>query len=233
LWWQRPRPFATAQLALLLHCIKQSGNKLSGLMLLRNHLNNLLWMQQWLRTLPQLIWTRFLTSFLTWRLQGRAANTLQNHQLAAQILDPDRIPLEDAIFLELIRPNTPIPPLLTELTTITNDMVSTAERFLEVAINFLEFMRRPADKYLVRHDDIRIKHPILAPHNGKVFDIPILVQQLSVHRMADTFLQDKRIGLGLDTLQLTRKRIQLCLPSKKGRTNHLIGFWKTLSWKVL
>jgi hypothetical protein len=46
---------ATAQLALLLHHVKQRRNKLSSLMLLRKHLNNLLWMHQWLRTLPQLM----------------------------------------------------------------------------------------------------------------------------------------------------------------------------------
>jgi hypothetical protein len=46
---------ANAQLALLLHRVKQCGNKLFNLMLLRKHLNILLWMQQWLITLPQLI----------------------------------------------------------------------------------------------------------------------------------------------------------------------------------
>jgi DNA polymerase III alpha subunit (gram-positive type) len=62
-------------------------------------------------------------------------------EMAAEILDPKGIPLEDAIFLELIRPNTPIPRFTTELTTITNNMVGIAERFPEVAGNFLEFMR--------------------------------------------------------------------------------------------
>jgi hypothetical protein len=46
---------ATAQLALLLHHVKQHGNESSSLMLLRKYLNNLLWMHQWLRTLPQSI----------------------------------------------------------------------------------------------------------------------------------------------------------------------------------
>jgi Exonuclease len=76
-------------------------------------------------------------------------------ELAAQILDPNRIPVEDAIFSELIKPNTPIPPLITELTTITIDMVSTAEHFSEVAINFREFMRRHANEYSVGHDNVR------------------------------------------------------------------------------
>ena len=72
---------------------------------------------------------------------GRSRQHSEIIKLAAQILDPNGIPVEDAIFSELIKPNTPIPPLITELTTITNDMVSTAERFSEVALNFREFMR--------------------------------------------------------------------------------------------
>jgi hypothetical protein len=67
---------------------------------------------------------------------GRSRQHSEIIELDAQILDPNGIPLEDAIFLELIRPNTPMPPLITELTTITNEMVSTAEQFSEVAINF-------------------------------------------------------------------------------------------------
>jgi DNA polymerase III alpha subunit (gram-positive type) len=50
---------------------------------------------------------------------GRSRQHSEIIELAAQILDPNGIPLEDAIFSELIKPNTPIPPLITELTTIT------------------------------------------------------------------------------------------------------------------
>jgi hypothetical protein len=70
-------------------------------------------------------------------------------------------------------------------------------------------MHRHTNEYWVGHDNVRIENIlILIAHSGKVFDIPILMQQLSVHRLVDTFLQDERIGLGLDTLQLARKSIQ-------------------------
>jgi hypothetical protein len=72
---------------------------------------------------------------------GRSRQHSEIIELAAQILDPNGIPVEEAIFSELIKPNTPIPPMITELTAFTNNMVSTAECFSEVAINFREFMR--------------------------------------------------------------------------------------------
>jgi DNA polymerase III epsilon subunit-like protein len=72
---------------------------------------------------------------------GRRRDHNEIIELAAEILDPNGIPIEDAIFSELVKPNRPIPQFITELTTITNNMVGIAERFPEVAGNFLEFMR--------------------------------------------------------------------------------------------
>jgi DNA polymerase III alpha subunit (gram-positive type) len=106
----------------------------------------------------------------------------------------------------LVKPCRPIPPFITELTTITNDHVSTAQSFPEVA--GFEFMRRHADEYSVGHDNVKVQHIIFVAHNGKVFDIPFLIQQLSVNGMVDTFLQEERIGFGIDTMTLARKSNQ-------------------------
>jgi hypothetical protein len=59
-----------------------------------------------------------------------------------------------------------------------------------------------ADEYLAGHDNIEVQYIIFVAHIGKVFDIPFLIQQLSVNGMVDTFLQDKRIGFGIDTMTL-------------------------------
>jgi DNA polymerase III epsilon subunit-like protein len=139
---------------------------------------------------------------------GRSRQRDEIIKVAAQILDPNGIPLEDAIFLELVKPNAAIPPFITELTSITNDSVSTAERFPEVARAFIKFMCQHSDEYSNQHVDVRIEHIILVAHNGKVFDIPFLIQQLSENKMVDTFFQDKRFGFGIDTLHLARKSIQ-------------------------
>jgi hypothetical protein len=109
---------------------------------------------------------------------------------------------------ELVKPSWPIPPFITELTTITSDIVSTAQSFPEVAGNFFEFMRRHANEYSAGHKNVKVQHIIFVAHNGKVFDIPFLIQQLSVNGMVDTFLQDKRIGFGIDAMTLAQKSIQ-------------------------
>jgi DNA polymerase III alpha subunit (gram-positive type) len=138
-------------------------------------------------------WDKVLYVVFYLETTGRSRQQHEIIELAAQILDPNGIPLEEAIFSELVKPSQPIPPFITELTTITKDHVSTAE----VAGNCFEFMRRHVDEYSVGHNNVPVKHIILVAHNGKVFDIPFLIQQLSVNGMVDTFLQDKRIGFGI------------------------------------
>jgi DNA polymerase III epsilon subunit-like protein len=147
-------------------------------------------------------WDKVLYAVFDLETTGRSRQQHKIIELAAQILDPNGIPLEEAIFSELVKPSQPIPPFITELTTITNDIVSTAQSFPEVAGNFFKFMRQHANKYLVGHKNVEVQHIIFVPHYGKVFDIPFLIQQLSVNGMVDTFLQDKRIGFGIDTMTL-------------------------------
>jgi DNA polymerase III epsilon subunit-like protein len=153
-------------------------------------------------------WDKVLYVVFDLETTGRSRQQHEIIELAAQILDPNGIPLEEAIFSELVNPSWPIPPFITELPTITNDIVSTAQSFPEVAGNFFEFTHRHANKYSVGHENIEVQHIIFVAHNGKVFDIPFLIQQLSVNGMVDTFLQDKRIGFGIDTMTLARKSIR-------------------------
>jgi ATP-dependent DNA helicase DinG len=77
-----------------------------------------------------------------------------------------------------LKPRHTIPPFITKLTSITNEDVATAEAFPAVG------------------------------HNGKVFNIPFLIHQLSEHGIADRLFQDGRFGLGIDTLNVTRKGIR-------------------------
>jgi Exonuclease len=87
-------------------------------------------------------WDKFLYVVFDLETTGRSRQQHKNIELTVQILDPNGIPLEEATFSELVKPSRPIPPFITELTTITNDNVCTAQSFPEVAGNFFEFMRR-------------------------------------------------------------------------------------------
>jgi hypothetical protein len=136
--------------------------------------------------------------------------------VAAQISDSDGIPLEDAIFLELVKPNATIPPFIPELTSITNNSVSTVELFPEVAGAFIQFMRRHSNKYSNGHDDVHIEHIVLEMPHGKVFDIPFLMQQLSFNRMVEICLQDKRFGFGFGH--------HCILPKRASRQTKLLVF---------
>ena len=102
-------------------------------------------------------------------------------------MDPFGIQIEDADFSQLVRPKKGIPAFITQLTTIDNDMVSGAEEFASVGNTFIQFMQEAADKYSSANDHNEINHVILVAHNGKVFDIPFFIQQLSVHQMTDIF----------------------------------------------
>jgi hypothetical protein len=61
---------------------------------------------------------------------------------------------------------------------------------------------------LVCHNNVEVQHIIFVVQNGKVFDIPFLIRQLSVNGIVDTFLQDKRIGFGIDTMTPAQMSIQ-------------------------
>jgi DNA polymerase III epsilon subunit-like protein len=152
-------------------------------------------------------------------ITGRSPQRDKIIKVAAQILDPNGIPLEDATFLELVKPNAAILSFITELITITNENVSTPACFPEIASAFIEFMCQHSDKYSSQHVNVCINHIILVAHNGRGFNIPFFMQQLSKNNMADTFLQDKGLVSGL---------IHCILPGRVFRPTKLLAFrWHT------
>jgi DNA polymerase III epsilon subunit-like protein len=106
-----------------------------------------------------------------------------------------------------VRPSQCVSPFITQLTSITNDLVSNSKRFPAVADTFFRFMQGRADEYSAEKG-ITIGHIILVAHNGKGFDIPFFLQQLSKHNMLDFFFDDRRFGYGIDTLQVARKAVK-------------------------
>ena len=107
-------------------------------------------------------------------------------EIAAVVLDPNGIRLEDGHFLQLVKPSSAIPFIIIGLTTISNEDVRSAERFPAVADAFIQFVGRCAEEYSVARS-MPIHHIILVAHNGRRFDIPILKEQLSKYQMLSRF----------------------------------------------
>jgi DNA polymerase III epsilon subunit-like protein len=107
-----------------------------------------------------------------------------------------------------MKPRNTIPPFITKFTSITNEDVSAAESFPAVGDAFIQFMQQHAKKYEDNKEVPPVENIILVGPNGKVFDIPFLIHQLSEHGIADRLFQDGRFGLGIGTLNVARKGIR-------------------------
>jgi DNA polymerase III alpha subunit (gram-positive type) len=136
---------------------------------------------------------------------GRSRQRDEFIALAAVILDENGIEIEDASFSQFVKPRNPIPPLITELTSITNNDVSLDEGFPAVGDAFIRFMLQHIDEF---DDNVPINHIILVRHNAKVFNVPFLLHQMCEHGIAASFFQNGRFGFGIDTLNLARKAIR-------------------------
>jgi DNA polymerase III epsilon subunit-like protein len=77
---------------------------------------------------------------------GKSSQRDEIIELAAVILDFEGIEIEDASFSQFVKPRNPIPPFITELTSITNDDVSLAESFPAVGDAFIRFMLQHANE---------------------------------------------------------------------------------------
>jgi DNA polymerase III subunit alpha, Gram-positive type len=88
-------------------------------------------------------------------------------------------------FQTLINPETPIPPFITELTSITDAMVADAPKFAEIAEDFLEFI---GDAVLVAHN---------SPFDMKFLD----------HEIGRIFHGYRIANPNLCTVQLSRKLV--------------------------
>ena len=132
-------------------------------------------------------------------------------EIAAKILDPNGIQLEDAIFAELIKPSAPIPATATLVHGITNEMVKNAPKFPEVLSAFFDFVTSRASDF-GKEASVDVATIILVAYNGQTFDLRFLVKEMEKHNLLHYLEGDPRFGLAIDPLKMARK----VLPNESG-----------------
>ncbi|MFM7529124.1 MAG: exonuclease domain-containing protein [Nodosilinea sp.] len=160
---------------------------------------------------PDMIdWHRVFYVIFDVETTGRSRDKWEIIEIAGVVCNKDGIPLEDAHFVEFVKPVLRIPAIITQLTTISNEDVKEALNFGEVGAAFIRFMKKYAD------ENPHIDHVILVAHNGKAFDLHILLKQLWQYGILDDLFGDKRFGLSLDTLiiarAVTKKKLMPVVP---------------------
>lgn len=124
-------------------------------------------------------------------------------EIAATVLGPDGIALEDGSFDSLIRPNKDVSTFISSLTGITNEMVQTASTFPEVIVKFFEFVDGLVNNF-VSAASTPIENIVLVAHNGRVFDVPFLLRSLQRYKLHRLWA-DPQYGVTIDTLHVARK----------------------------
>ena len=152
-------------------------------------------------------WERVLYVVFDLETTGRSPVYHEIIEVAAVILDPNGVPIEDATFAHYVKPQRPIPSQITFLTTITNDLVQEAPRFGYVGASFIQFMQQTANDFQ-QISDVPVEHLVLVGHNSRTFDVPFLLRSMIKYRIEETFFSDRRFGLALDTLRIAKSAVR-------------------------
>ena len=128
-------------------------------------------------------------------------------EIAGKVLAPDATPVDNGSFQSLVRPPTRIPPVVIELTGITDEMVARARSFSEVVTDFINFIKQTTTTFQLENR-ISVERIILVAHNGKRFDIPFLLTSMERHNIPNICSLDDRFGILIDTLELSKKGIR-------------------------
>ena len=124
-------------------------------------------------------------------------------ELAAVLVGPDGVMIEDGTFHTLVKPNKAISTFITMLTSITNEVVASAPPFSTVANDFFDFLDSNV-AYFSSTTGKRISHLVFVAHNGDSFDIPFLLRALDRNNLLKLWTDNNLLGFTLDTLQIAR-----------------------------
>ena len=145
---------------------------------------------------------------------GLSRTTNNIIEVAAEVLSHEGIPVEDGVYSSLIRPPSPIPTFITELTGITQEMVEDKEDFATTIKEFFKFIedRRHA---IEETTSSPANHVVFVGHNAVRFDFPFLLNELKRNNLL-SLLQSPAYGYAVDTLVLAKIAVRtqnLAIPS--------------------
>lgn len=137
-------------------------------------------------------------------------------KLAALIIGPDSIMIEDGTYQTFAMPGKKISTPIAMLTGITDEMVESAPSFTTVVGEFFDFIEATADAFKTTTGS-KISHAIFVAHNGNTFDLPFMLCSLECNNCESLWNEHPPFGSSLDTLQIVRANI--CQPCPKCEAN--------------
>jgi DNA polymerase III epsilon subunit-like protein len=124
-------------------------------------------------------------------------------EVAAMVVGPDSVMIEDGTFQSLVRPHKKVLPIISNITGITNEMLATAPSFPTVAVAFFGFIKSCVDEIQTKTGN-STSQVVFVAHNGNAFDVPFLLQALHRHNLDQLWQENALLGYTLDTLQIAR-----------------------------
>jgi DNA polymerase III epsilon subunit-like protein len=144
---------------------------------------------------------------------GRSTERHNITELACELVDCSGSVIDDTKFSALVRPPGVIPPFISDLTGITNEMVKDKQQFDVVGIDFFKFIVQKVHEYENDTEKI-ITNYIFVAHNGRIFDVLFLFACIQRYSVPIPFEMLGSMYV-LDTLEVSRasvKELKLTIP---------------------
>jgi DNA polymerase III epsilon subunit-like protein len=154
-------------------------------------------------TPPLIIWEQCIYVLLDLETTGGSRSDDDIIELAAMLVGPDGVMLEDGTFQTFSKPNKAISTFITMLTSITNEMVASAPCFPTVATDFFDFIQANVE-FFTTTTGKKISQVVFVAHNGNSFDFPFLLRALERNNLLNLWTDNNLLGYTLDTLHIAR-----------------------------
>ena len=188
--------------------------------------------QPTLQTAPRINWDECLYVLFDLETTGVSRATDEIIEIAAMVVGPDSIMMEDGTYQSLVKPKKQISNFITMLTGISNEMVAAAPPFSTVAPEFFNFVETNVGVYETTTGK-RISHVVFVAHNGNTFDVPFLLQALDRCNLGQLWQDNNKLGYTLDSLQIARSAYSEPHHETKPSNNKLLTLYQFFTGKEM